>query len=122
MVSRHRHPPPLPPGSASMSLAMSNVTGLIPLALYRIGDLPDNEAKVEALGVLARALNEIPSPLGDDDEGSAGSPGHDGGGPRHVITAAFERILEMSRAFSDHQSRARAFGGACEAIAVSLLP
>jgi hypothetical protein len=99
---------------------MGNVTGLIPLALYRIGDLRDSEAKEAALGVLSRALNEIPAPLGEDgedEEGPAGAPE-----PPHIIAAAFERILEMSRAFEGRGCRARAFGTACESIAVSLLP
>src|SRR5262249_5613571 len=95
--------PPNPPDSASMGLPMSNVTALVPLALSRIGDLRGDEAKEAALRVLARALNEVPAPV-------------------ETIAGAFERILAMSRTFAERSCRARAFGDACEAIAVSILP
>src|SRR5262245_12505617 len=96
---------------------MSNVKALIPLALYRIGGLPDDEAKETALRLLARALNEIPAPLGDGEDEGSGAPE-----PPHIVAAAFERALAMARAFSNPAARIRAFGDACEAIAVSLLP
>jgi tetratricopeptide (TPR) repeat protein len=82
---------------------MSIVTGLVPLALSRIGDLGGDEAKEEALRVLSRAVNDIPA-------------------PPEAISQAFERILSLSRALEERAARTRAFGDACEAITVSLLP
>ncbi len=86
-----------------MALAMSIVTDLVPLALSRIGDLKGDEAKEAALRVLSRAVNEVAVPA-------------------EAIAEAFERILSLSRAFAERACRARAFGDACEAITVSLLP
>jgi hypothetical protein len=85
-----------------MSSSMSTVTGLVPLALSRIGDLRDDAAKEAALRVLLRTLNEIPVPL-------------------DALAEAFERILSLSRTFAERAGRERVFGGACEVIAVSPL-
>jgi tetratricopeptide (TPR) repeat protein len=82
---------------------MSIVIGLVPLALSRIGDLGGDEAKEATLGVLSRAVNEIPA-------------------PPEAIAEAFERILSLSHTLSERAARTRAFGDACEAITVSLLP
>jgi hypothetical protein len=86
-----------------MTLPMSIVTGLVPLALSRIADLRGDEAKEAALRVLARAVNEI-------------------SGPEEAIAEAFERLLSMSRTFSEPAARVRAFADACETITVSVLP
>src|SRR5277367_2069287 len=86
-----------------MASSMSIVTGLVPLALSRIGDLRDDDAKEAALRVLLRTLNEIPVPL-------------------DALAEAFERILSLSRTFAGRAGRERAFGGACEVITVSPLP
>jgi hypothetical protein len=106
-----------------MALPMSNVTGLIPLALSRIADLRGDEARETSLRVLAHTLNEIPVPLGDDAIGSSPDGGsHHTSGAVDIIGGAFERITSLSQGFEDRACRIRAFADACAAIAVSLLP
>ncbi len=82
---------------------MSIVTGLIPLALSRIGDLRSDEAKEGALRALLRAVNEIPVPA-------------------EALADAFERMLSTSRGFAERAGGTRAFGDVCVAIAGSPLP
>lgn len=82
---------------------MNIVTGLVPLALSRIGDLWGDEAKEASLRLLVRAVNEIPA-------------------PPEAIAVAFERVLFLSRTLSGREARTRAFADASEAITVSLLP
>jgi hypothetical protein len=82
---------------------MSIVDTLVPLALARASGLRGDDAKETALRVLTRALNELAD-------------------PPEAIARAFDRILCIGWAFSDPAARVRAFGDACEAIRVSLLP
>jgi hypothetical protein len=76
---------------------------LVALALARVGGLRGDDAKEGALRVLSRAANAIAD-------------------PPPAVARAFEQILALGQTFSDRASRTRAFGDACQAIALSLLP